>query len=94
LIIHPEKVVKKGLLFKKGNIFKRYKDEYLFYIEEPKFLKSGKIGKPLSKCIDLTLARIKINPDSRTKFKISTPKVTLALKAESAKVRDEWVQSI
>ncbi len=33
LIINPDKVIKKGVLYKKGNIFNRYKDQYLFYLE-------------------------------------------------------------
>jgi len=94
LIVHPEKVVKKGIMFKKGNIFKRYKEEYIFYLEEPNFLKSGKKGKPLSNCVDIRLAKIKISPESTTKFKLTTPKVNLALKCESAKEREDWTKAI
>ncbi len=94
LIIHPEKVVKKGFLYKKGSVFNRYKEQYLFYLEEPMFLKSGKKGKPLSSCVDLYLGQLRHSADSRTKFKVVTPKVTLSLKAENEKERDEWIEAI
>lgn len=71
-MIDPSKVVKKGLLFKKGNLFKRYKDQYLFYLQEPCYLKFGKRDKPLSSSQDLTNATIQVNSESPTKFKIVT----------------------
>ena len=80
-MIDPSKIVKKGFLYKKGNLFKRYKDQYLFYLEDPSYLKYGKKDKPLSSSLELTNATIQVNNESYTKFKITTAKSTLSLKA-------------
>ena len=94
LVIDPAKIVKKGLLYKKGNLFKRYKDQYLFYLEDPCYLKYGKKDKPLSSYVDLTQASIQVNNKNKTKFKVVTPKNTVSLRAESASEREQWITAI
>jgi PH domain len=94
LALDSLKVIKEGSLFKKGNIFKRYKDKYLFYLEEPSFLKFGKKDKPLLSCLDLSMASLHVTNDSKTKFKIISPRLTLSLKAESPSERDSWVAAL
>ncbi len=82
-------------MYKKGNIFKRYRDQYLFYLEIPYYLKYGKKGKPLSSCLDISMATIQVPSDSQTKFKIICPKSnSLSLKTESGAQRDEWIEEI
>ena len=95
LIVNSDKVIKKGLLIKKGGLFNRYKDQYMFYLEEPSLLKYGKRDKPLVGCIDLSEAQLAISRDSTTKFKVTgrslKTKVTLKLKAADFNERKDWL---
>ena len=59
--VNPELVVKQGLLFKKGQLLKMYKKQYLFYLEKRDentlvgpLLKYGKKGKTISHILDLS----------------------------------------
>jgi hypothetical protein len=73
----------------------------MFYLEEPCYLKYGKKDKVVSTWHDLSFgARVIVNSDSRTKFKIHIPQpkngssVTLALRAETTADREAWVNAL
>ena len=42
----------------------------------------------------MSQATIQVNRQSATKFKIVTPKATIALKAQDERDRDEWIAAI
>jgi hypothetical protein len=96
-------VVKHGLLYKKGELLKMYNNQYHFYLERRDdthqmgpLLKYGRKGKPITYCLDLgsggsTQKTLVIkNQESRTKFKIVTPLVTLRVRSENKEERDKW----
>ena len=73
----------------------------MFYLEDPAIMKYGKKDKPLSTGFDLSFgARVIVNQDSRTKFKVivkqkrSGSTTTLSLRAETTGERDTWVSVI
>ena len=113
LRVNLENIVKQGVLFQRTILLKRYKKQYMFYLEKRDeitgagpFLKYGRVGKPVSAVIDLSLKPatalegvssthvFKDQGKSRTKFKLITEEVSLSLKAESPEERDSWIHAL
>lgn len=62
LRVNFENIVKQGMLYQKTLLLKRYKKQYMFYLEKKDdlsgagpFLKYGRKGKPISAVIDLSI---------------------------------------
>lgn len=100
--VNRERVIKEGQLCKRGDTLKLYKKLYNFYLEHKDpfgsgpLLKYGRVGFPLSTCLDLgfTSAQILKNPKKDRFFAIATSTITLRLRAATKLERDSWCDAL
>jgi hypothetical protein len=106
--VNFERVIRQGLLYKRGTLLKMYSNQYHFYLESRDelrnrgpYLKFGRKGKAINSLIDLSaqesngvLNGIMALKQAGAKFKIITSTQTLHLKADNRQERDKWIEAI
>ena len=100
--VNFERVVKQGILSKKGSILGLYNNECLVYLEKGTssagpVLKYGPKRKPVAYNVDLNnsiaIALLR-TPGSKTKFQIVTPDGKLKFKAMNSQEREQWLSAL